>query len=84
MRRGAATDECLDEVTEPFPSRLMTHSGYPRPRWESTVPAVGSRIFVIFLGAILNQPLITLGVVAMVMNAEVIRRIAIFGCAPKT
>jgi CDP-L-myo-inositol myo-inositolphosphotransferase len=36
------------------------------------------RVFVIFLGAILNQPLITLGVVALVMNVEVIRRIVIF------
>ena len=42
------------------------------------------RIFAIFLGAILNQPLITLGVVAMVMNIEVIRRVVIFGGAPKT
>ncbi len=42
------------------------------------------RIFAIFLGAILNQPLITLGVVAMVMNVEVIRRVVIFGCAPRT
>ncbi len=41
------------------------------------------RIFVIFLGAILNQPLITLGVVAMVMNVEVIRRVVIFGRAPE-
>jgi hypothetical protein len=34
------TDKYLDEVTEPFPSRLMTHSGYPWPRCESTVTAV--------------------------------------------
>ena len=40
------------------------------------------RVFVIFLGAILNQPLITLGVVALVMNVEVIRRVVIFGRAP--
>ena len=32
------------------------------------------RVFVIFLGAVLNQPLFTLGVVALVMNVEVVRR----------
>ena len=36
------------------------------------------RVFVIFLGAILNQPLFTLGIVALVMNLEVVRRIVIF------
>ncbi len=36
------------------------------------------RVFVIFLGAILNQPLFTLGVVALVMNLEVVRRIVIY------
>ena len=34
------------------------------------------RVFVIFLGAVLNQPLVTLGVVALVMNVEVVRRVA--------
>ncbi len=36
------------------------------------------RVFVIFLGAILNQPLFTLGVVALVMNLEVVRRIVMY------
>ena len=36
------------------------------------------RVFVIFLGAILNQPLLTLGVVALMMNAEVVRRVVIY------
>jgi CDP-L-myo-inositol myo-inositolphosphotransferase len=36
------------------------------------------RVFVIFLGAVLNQPLFTLGVVAVVMNVEVVRRIMIY------
>ena len=35
------------------------------------------RVFVIFLGALLNLPLVTLGVVALVMNVEVVRRIMI-------
>ena len=35
------------------------------------------RVFVIFLGALLNLPLITLGVVALVMNVEVVRRIVV-------
>jgi CDP-L-myo-inositol myo-inositolphosphotransferase len=35
------------------------------------------RVFVIFLGALLNQPLFTLAVVALVMNVEVVRRIMI-------
>ena len=34
------------------------------------------RVFVIFLGAIVNQPLLTLAMVALVMNAEVVRRVA--------
>ena len=38
------------------------------------------RVFVIFLGALLNLPLVTLGVVALTMNVEVIRRIMI--CRP--
>ncbi len=33
------------------------------------------RVFVIFLGALANQPLITLGVIALVMNGEVAHRI---------
>ena len=33
------------------------------------------RVFVIFLGALVNQPLLTLMVIALVMNAEVARRI---------
>jgi len=40
------------------------------------------RVFVIFLGAVLNQPLFTLGVVAVVMNVEVVRRIVICMRAP--
>ena len=35
------------------------------------------RVFVIFLGALFNLPLVTLGVVALVMNVEVVRRIII-------
>jgi len=33
------------------------------------------RVFVIFLGALVNQPLLTLIVIALIMNAEVARRI---------
>jgi CDP-L-myo-inositol myo-inositolphosphotransferase len=33
------------------------------------------RVFVIFLGALVNQPLLTLMVIALVTNAEVARRI---------
>ncbi len=40
------------------------------------------RVFVIFLGAVFNQPLFTLGVVAVAMNLEVIRRIMICRRAP--
>ena len=40
------------------------------------------RVFIIFLGALLNQPLFTLGVVALVMNVEVVRRIMICRRAP--
>jgi len=39
------------------------------------------RVFVIFLGAVLNQPLLTLGVVALMMNVEVVRRIIIYARA---
>ena len=35
------------------------------------------RVFVIFLGALLNQPLVALGVIALVMNVEVVRRIVL-------
>jgi CDP-L-myo-inositol myo-inositolphosphotransferase len=35
------------------------------------------RVFIIMLGALLNLPLVTLGVVALVMNVEVVRRIVI-------
>ncbi len=35
------------------------------------------RVFIIFLGAILNQPLFTRGVIALVMNVEVVRRVVI-------
>ncbi len=35
------------------------------------------RVFVIFIGAIFNLPLVTLGVVAVVMNVEVVRRIVV-------
>ena len=35
------------------------------------------RVFVIFLGAVLNQPLFALSVVALVMNVEVARRIVV-------
>ncbi len=38
------------------------------------------RVFVIFLGAVLNQPLVTLGVIAVAMNVEVVRRIIV--CRP--
>ena len=41
------------------------------------------RVFLIFLGAILNQPLFTLGVVAVVMNVEVVRRIMICRRTPE-
>ena len=40
------------------------------------------RVLLIFLGAILNQPLLTLGVIAVVMNMEVVRRIMICRCPP--
>jgi len=33
------------------------------------------RVFLIFLGALFNQPLLTLAVIALVMNVEVVRRI---------
>jgi CDP-L-myo-inositol myo-inositolphosphotransferase len=36
-----------------------------------------ARVFIIFLGAILNLPLITLGVIALLMNVEVVRRIIV-------
>ena len=39
------------------------------------------RVFVIFLGALLNLPLITLGVIAVVMNVEVVRRIVVCASA---
>ena len=39
------------------------------------------RVFVIFLGALLNLPLVTLGVVALVMNVEVVRRIVVCASA---
>ena len=39
------------------------------------------RVFVIFLGAVLNLPLVTLGVVAVVMNVEVVRRIVVCASA---
>jgi choline kinase/phosphatidylglycerophosphate synthase len=35
------------------------------------------RVFVIFIGALLNLPLVALGVVAVVMNVEVARRIVV-------
>ncbi len=35
------------------------------------------RILIIFLGAFFNLPLLTLGVIAVVMNAEVVRRIVL-------
>ena len=37
------------------------------------------RVLVISLGALLNQPLLTLLVIALVMNAEVARRIILYG-----
>ena len=40
------------------------------------------RVLVIFLGALLNLPLVTLGFVALVMNVEVVRRIMICRRAP--
>jgi len=39
------------------------------------------RVFVIFLGALLNLPLVTLGVVVLVMNVEVVRRIVVCASA---
>jgi CDP-L-myo-inositol myo-inositolphosphotransferase len=39
------------------------------------------RVFVIFLGAVLNQPLFALAVVALTMNVEVVRRIVIYARA---
>ena len=39
------------------------------------------RVFVIFIGAIFNLPLVTLGVVAAVMNMEVVRRIVVCASA---
>jgi len=39
------------------------------------------RVFVIFLGALLNLPLITLAIVALVMNVEVVRRVVVFARA---
>jgi len=35
------------------------------------------RVFIIFLGALFNLPLVTLAVVALVMNVEVVRRIVV-------
>ena len=35
------------------------------------------RVFIIFLGALLNLPLATLGFVALAMNVEVVRRIVV-------
>ncbi len=34
------TDECLGEVMESFPSRLMTHAGFPWPHREYTLTTV--------------------------------------------
>jgi len=42
------------------------------------------RVFVIFLRALLNLPLVTLGVVALTMNVEVVRRIMICRRDPST
>ena len=39
------------------------------------------RVFFIFLGALLDLPLVTLGVVALVMNVEVVRRIVVYANA---
>ena len=41
------------------------------------------RVFIIFLGALFNLPLVTLGFVALLMNAEVVRRIVVCGPAEK-
>jgi len=35
------------------------------------------RIFIIFLGALMNQPLLTLLILALVTNAENVRRIVV-------
>jgi CDP-L-myo-inositol myo-inositolphosphotransferase len=35
------------------------------------------RVFIIFIGAVFNQPLLTLSVIALVMNIEVVRRIIV-------
>ena len=42
------------------------------------------RVFIIMLGALLNLPLVTLGVVALVMNVEVVRRIVVCARADAT
>ena len=49
-----------------------------RARW-SQAPRVGRdvRVFLIFLGALLNQPYLTLIVLALVMNIEAIRRVIV-------
>jgi CDP-L-myo-inositol myo-inositolphosphotransferase len=36
------------------------------------------RVFVIFLGALFDQPVLALLLIALVMNAEVLRRVALF------
>jgi CDP-L-myo-inositol myo-inositolphosphotransferase len=41
------------------------------------------RVFIIFLGALFNLPLLTLGFVALVMNVEVVRRIVVCARAEK-
>jgi CDP-L-myo-inositol myo-inositolphosphotransferase len=39
------------------------------------------RVFIIFVGAVFDQPLLTLSVIALVMNIEVVRRIIV--CRPE-
>jgi hypothetical protein len=63
----------------------LQHGIIATPRAPSTgfrLEIAALRVFVIFLGAILNQPLATLGVVALEMNVEEVRRILIFRRPP--
>lgn len=63
----------------------LQHGIIATPRAPSTgfrLEIAALRVFVIFLGAILNQPLATLGVVALEINVEEVRRILIFRRPP--
>ena len=58
-------------TAEKYDNRLSAHWGQ--------VPRVGRdvRIFLIFLGALLNQPYLALIVIALVMNMEALRRVIV-------